>query len=404
MLTREENERLTRTGPGTPMGELMRRYWLPACLSSELETDGEPRRLRLLGEDLVAFRDTSGQVGLLDEYCPHRGVSLAYGRNEECGLRCLYHGWKVDREGRIVDMPSEAGESDFKDRIRHVAYTVREQAGVVWAYLGPPGSEPDLPQWEWMAAPPERLDITKVVQDCNFLQGVEGSIDSAHSDFLHSSEIRGRPRDHRPRIEVQDTDFGFCYAALRTPDEGGEVVQSVRVTLWLPPCYVLIPPQRRGSEEVTVHQAWVPIDDEHNTFYSFRLCRTGPMRGRHSDQFQLNADFRPRRNRANKHLQDREAMKHGDWAGIPGVNSQDFAMVESARPIIDRSREHLGTSDIAVIHMRHWLLRALRQFADGGQVPGRIPAAAYGQLRSRDDLLPRSTPWRSTLAEAVSSY
>src|SRR5689334_4126233 len=201
MLTREENELLTRTGPGTPMGDVFRRAWLPALLSEELEADGEPLRVRLLGQNLVAFRDSQGRPGLLDENCPHRGASLAYGRNEECGLRCIYHGWKVDVDGRILDTPSEPEDSTFKDRLRHRAYGVREAGGIVWAYLGAPELEPSFPEWQWLAAPRDHREITKVFQDCNYAQGLEGSIDSVHSDFLHSSDITGRPGDHRPRFE-----------------------------------------------------------------------------------------------------------------------------------------------------------------------------------------------------------
>src|SRR5919199_3209033 len=212
MLTREENELLTRTGPGTPMGALMRRYWLPVLLSEELpEPDGEPQQVRLLGEDLVAFRDTQGRVGLLAEACPHRGASLAYGRNEECGLRCIYHGWKVDVEGPILETPPEPPDSTFKDRLQHVAYPTREANGVVWAYLGPREKQPAFPVWAWMKATPEQLGVTKIYEDCNYLQGVEGSIDSAHSNYLHSSNITGRPRDSSPHLATQDTAYGFRY-------------------------------------------------------------------------------------------------------------------------------------------------------------------------------------------------
>src|SRR5579884_4152243 len=246
MLTHEENELLTRTGPGTPMGHIFRRYWLPALLSDELEADGEPKQIRLLGQRLVAFRDSQGRAGVLDENCPHRGASLAYGRNEECGLRCIYHGWKVDVAGRIVDTPSEPEDSTFKDRIRHTAYGVREAGGIIWAYLGPAEQEPAFPEWQWLAAPADQVEINKVFQECNYAQGLEGSIDSVHSDFLHSSDIRGRPSDHRPRLEVEDRPYGFRYAAIRRPDGDGQSGKYVRITLFVAPCFVLIPIQRRG--------------------------------------------------------------------------------------------------------------------------------------------------------------
>src|SRR5437870_5060626 len=208
MLTREENELLTRTGPGTPMGELARRYWIPALLSGELEADGEPKQVQLLGQRFVAFRDTGGRVGLLDENCPHRGASLAYARNEECGLRCIYHGWKVDVEGNILETPSEPEDSTFRFRIKHQAYATHEVAGLIWAYIGPPEKQPPFPDWEWTRGSDEQIEINKILEDCNYAQGLEGSIDSVHSDFLHSSDITGRPSDHRPELEAEDRPYG----------------------------------------------------------------------------------------------------------------------------------------------------------------------------------------------------
>ncbi|MBV9173377.1 MAG: Rieske 2Fe-2S domain-containing protein, partial [Chloroflexi bacterium] len=241
MLSREENLLLCQTGPDTPMGKLMRRYWLPALLSDELpEPDGEPLQVRLLGENFVAFRDSSGRVGFLNENCPHRGASLAYARNEECGLRCIYHGWKVDADGRVVDMPTEPPTSTFRDRLRHPAYLVREAGDVIWVYLGPREFEPPFPAWEWTHAPREQRGVTKVFQECNYAQGLEGTIDSAHSDYLHSSDIRGRPKDHSPRLEAVDTPFGFKYAAIRTPDAEADLYKYVRITLFVAPCFAFI--------------------------------------------------------------------------------------------------------------------------------------------------------------------
>src|SRR5919204_5093292 len=192
MLSREDNERVTRVGPGTPMGNLMRRYWMPACLAEELpETDCPPVRVRLLGEDLVAFRDTQGRLGVLEELCPHRCASLFLGRNEECGLRCVYHGWKFDVDGQCVDMPNEPPEYEFKRRMRTRAYPVREWGGLIWAYLGPPGSMPELPQFEWAIVPDGHRYVSKRWQDSNYLQAVEGGIDSSHVSFLHSTVSGG---------------------------------------------------------------------------------------------------------------------------------------------------------------------------------------------------------------------
>lgn len=397
MLTREENELLTRTGPQTPMGETMRRYWLPAMLSGELEADGEPKQVRLLGQNLVAFRDSQGEPGLLDENCSHRGASLAYGRNEDCGLRCIYHGWKVDVHGNILDTPSEPEDSTFKERIKHRAYGIHEAGGLLWAYLGPPELQPAFPEWQWLNAPAEDREINKVFQDCNYAQGLEGSIDSVHSDFLHSSDITGRPGDHRPRFEVEDRPYGLRYAAIRRPDGDGQTSKYVRVTLFVAPCSVLIPIQRRSAEmEIVTHQLWVPIDDEHNYFYSIRWNRRGPINPDHVAQFGLDANFHPARNRANKHLQDRAAMKAGNWSGIQGVNSQDFAVVESMGPIYDRTREHLGSTDAALARFRRVMIQAARS-----QAPlGLDGSTDYTRLASDERIVPVDMPWQEVAAHS----
>jgi phthalate 4,5-dioxygenase oxygenase subunit len=396
MLTREENELLTRVGPGTPMGELMRRYWMPAMLSREMEPDGEPKQIRLLGQNFVAFRDTSGQVGLLDENCSHRGASLAYGRNEECGLRCIYHGWKVDVRGNIVDTPSEPEDSTFRFRIKHPAYGTHEVAGIIWVYLGPPERQPSFPAWEWTRARPDQIEINKVLEDCNYAQGLEGSIDSVHSDFLHSSDIRGRPSDHRPVFEVEDRPYGFRYGAIRKPDTDPDRAKYVRVTLFVAPCYVMTPLQRTGDGiEIVNHQAWVPIDDEHNYFFSMRCNHKGPLLDDHVAQFHVDDQFRPARNRANKHLQDRVAMKNGNWSGIEGITSQDFTLVESMGPVYDRTREHLGATDVAITRFRRWMLQTARALAEGIDPPGLDGSADYAHLCSDEKIVPVDVPWQS---------
>jgi len=392
MLTREENELLTLTGPGTPMGELMRRYWLPAMLSTELEADGEPKQIQLLSQKFVAFRDTNGDVGLLDENCPHRGASLAYGRNEECGLRCIYHGWKVDVHGNIEETPSEPEDSTFRFRIKHPAYATHEAGGVIWAYIGPPEKQPGFPDWEWTRASDEQIEVNKVLQECNYAQGLEGSIDSVHSNFLHSADILGRPSDHRPTLEAEDRPYGFRYAAIRKPDTEADRTKYVRITLFVAPSYVFIPPQRRGpGMEIITQHCWVPIDDEHNYFFSMRFNRQAAIAQDHRAQFQIDDQFRPARKRANKHRQDRAAMKNGSWTGIEGVNSQDFAVVESMGPIYDRTREHLGATDVAIIRFRRWLMQAAQALASGIEPPG---FGGYSTLASEERIVPADVPWQ----------
>src|SRR5581483_3334931 len=245
MLSREDNALLALAGPGTPMGALMRRYWAPFLLSSELpEPDCPPVRTTLLGEKLVAFRDSSGQVGLLDEHCPHRGASLFFGRNEECGLRCVYHGWKFDLEGRCVDMPNEPPESNFKDKVRTTAYPCRERGGIVWAYLGPPEHVPALPEFEFLTVPDEQRYITKRIQECNWLQSLEGGLDSSHIGFLHRGNYSDDLGDiyygdPAPKFFVVGRDYGQLVAARRNVAGGGQY--NWRLTPWIVPWYMMIP-------------------------------------------------------------------------------------------------------------------------------------------------------------------
>src|SRR5437016_3339045 len=210
MLPPKENELITRVGPGTPMGNTMRRYWIPACLASEIaEPDCPPVRVRLLGEDLVAFRDSDGRIGLLDEFCAHRRVSLFYGRNEECGLRCVYHGWKYDADGKVLDTPAET-DSNMRLRLRHTAYPTHEAAGMVFAYLGPSEKAPLFPAYSWAEVPLDRVAVTKSLQDCNYLQGLEGECDSSHLTFLHRTLADVNNPRMKPITEyaTEDTDFG----------------------------------------------------------------------------------------------------------------------------------------------------------------------------------------------------
>jgi phthalate 4,5-dioxygenase len=379
-MTPEENELLTRVGPGTPMGNLFRRFWLPALLSEELPApDSPPVRVRLLGEDLVAFRDTDGRVGLLLPHCPHRGAPLFYGRNEDNGLRCVYHGWKFDVTGQCVDMPSEPADSRYKDRIRQKAYPCRERAGIVWAYMGPAELTPELPDLEWTLVPDSHRRVTKWLHESNYLQGFEGDIDSAHSSFLHSdlepeeSNRDGtisptmKAADKAPKILVEPTDYGFRYGARRQI-RGGEY--NWRVTQWLLPTYSLIPFMRFPA----VGRAWVPIDDERTWTFFFSFHPERPLTPEEQQRFWsgnafppalIPGTYNPLRNSGNEYLLDRELQRTSTFTGIFGVNDQDRAVQEGMGPIYDRSQEHLGTSDVAIVACRQRLLKAVRDLQQG---------------------------------------
>ena len=278
MLSREDNARLTRVERGTPMGTALRRYWIPALLARELpEPDGAPVRVRLLGEDLVAFRDTRGQVGLLDEFCPHRRASLFFGRNEECGLRCVYHGWKFDTSGRCLDMMNEPDELQFKDKVFVASYPTVELGGLVWAYLGPSERRPAPPDFAWTRRPATHLQMSKVIQESNWLQGLEGGIDTSHAPILHRllTTSTSRPgfkpdnpfvRGKAPKVEVEITDYGYRYAGVRPLDEASVHVRTYHFIL---PFHQIRPSRSESGVPLVAGHIWVPIDDETTMVYNW---------------------------------------------------------------------------------------------------------------------------------------
>jgi phthalate 4,5-dioxygenase oxygenase subunit len=403
MLTPDENELLTRVGPGTPMGDLFRRFWLPALLAEELPTpDCPPVRVRLLGEDLVAFRDSGGRVGLLAPLCSHRGAPLFYGRNEEHGLRCVYHGWKYDVTGRCVDMPSEPADSSFKARIRQKAYPCRERGGVIWTYMGPMNLTPDLPDLEWTFVPDGHRRVTKWLHESNYLQGFEGDIDTAHASYLHSYldptssphdgiiSATQKAADKAPKIMVDQTDYGFRYGARRAVGDGQF---NWRVTQWLLPTYSLIAFMRFPA----VGRVWVPIDDECTWTYFFSFNPERPLTGEDHARFETGRSFPPQlitgsysplRNRTNEYLVDRELQRTTTYTGIYGVNDQDRAIQEGMGAVYDRSQEHLGTSDVAIIAARQRLLRAVRDLQQGIEPYAASHPGAYA-VRALDAVSPQ---------------
>src|SRR5258706_3233046 len=411
MLTKDQNELLCRVEGSAPMGGIMRRHWLPVCLSEEVaEKDGAPVKARVVGEDLVVFRDSNGRLGVLDEHCPHRGASLVFGRNEECGLRCLYHGWKFDTEGNILEMSSEPDGSAMKNSLKQRAYPVREAGGFIWAWLGPKDQVREFEPPAWAPQPGIRYAIVKMHAACNSAQVLEGSIDSAHSSSLHSTnmpsaEVDGakatdtawpRPStDKAPRLQFEPTSYGFRYAALRKPIRDPETNQYVRTTLFIAPFTVLTPP----NDQYNLAQMLVPINDVNPMFY-WIAWHPDPKKGITQEAWRkfcaasvgvdLNADYTKKRNLQNMFMQDRAAMKRGDFTGIVGIPAQDMAMWESMGPIADRSQDHPGSSDVAVVQFRRMMVAAAKKFSEGGaplrtrEHPAHVQPASVGPLLAQN--------------------
>jgi phthalate 4,5-dioxygenase oxygenase subunit len=415
MLNHEENERLTRVGRGTPMGELIRRFWIPFLLETDLpEPDGPPVRVTLLGEKLVAFRDSSSRLGLIDRTCAHRCADLFFGRNEENGLRCTYHGWKYDVEGKCVDMPTEDASSTYKDQIRLTAYPVRERAGVLWTYMGPKTQLPELPEFEWARAPESHRFISWSFQQNNFIQAIDGGIDTVHSVYLHSGmdshrklddwqeqgRREGNPRlVHRvrtnpPKLFAKDTDFGLMIGG-RYPGSGGS--DYWRCNVFLMPFYTMPP----GAPGRKICHAFVPVDDVTTARWVFTCNLEQPLTAREVAEMRAGSNVHvelipgthdPLRNRSNDYLIDREAQRTLTFTGIKGIGEQDFSVQEGMGEIVDRTREHLGTSDIGIVAMRRRLLKAAADLQEGVAPYAAFHGDVY-RVRPAEVMLPAGAKW-----------
>jgi phthalate 4,5-dioxygenase len=409
MLRKEQNDFLTQTGPGTPMGRFFRSYWLPALLAEELpENDCPPVRVKLLSEPLLAIRDTEGRLGLISEFCAHRGVSLWFGRNEENGIRCPYHGWKYDVTGQCVDVPSEPPENGFCQKIKLAGYPLVQRGGILWTYMGPPDKRPPLPEFEVLTVRPEQRFIAKRTQECNWLQALEGGIDSSHVSFLHRGGLQHDPlfkgakgneynlKDPRPVFEVVDAPGGLYIGARRNAENGN---YYWRITPWVMPAFTMIPP--RGGHSVHGHW-WVPIDDHNCWTWSFDYHATRELRG---DERQAMLDgkgiyvkyvpgtFRPAANKDNDYLVDRAAQKAGlSFSGVEGIAMQDASLQESMGPIVDRAKENLVSTDNGIIMARRRLLQAAKALIEQGTTPPGVDPA-HQRVRSCAVVLPPDKPY-----------
>jgi len=415
MLTKEENELLCRVEGDAPMGQLMRRHWQPVCLSEEVsEADGNPVRAKMFGEPLVVFRDTDGRVGVMDEFCPHRRASLFFGRNEECGLRCLYHGWKMDVEGNVLEMVSEPAESTMAQKVKHKAYPVEEWGGFVWAYMGPTETMPAFRPPQWAPTKEARVSVAKAIVPCNWAQVLEGAIDSAHSSSLHSSDmvparVGGaeanektwlRPStDKAPRLQVERAGYGFRYAAIRRPITNAANTDYVRSTVFVAPATALIPPNNKYN----VANINVPRDDTSTAFYF--IAWGHPHNTPDTEAWRkflgqrvgvdLDAEYRPLRGVENNFWQDRNAMKAGNFTGITGFPNQDIAMWVTMGPIADRTHDRLGASDLAVVEFRRQMVAAVRDFAAGKPAIGTGDLAIPAKVCSFQAIVPKTVDWKA---------
>jgi len=417
MLSTEDNELLCKVGPGTVGGAMLREYWLPALMSSELpDNDGNPIRLRLLGENLIAFRDSAGRIGLFRNACPHRGASLFFGRNEGGGLRCVYHGWKFDVTGRCMEMPLEPAESQSTTTVRAGAYQTRERGGIIWAYLGTRTTPPPLPDLE--ATQLDTPAITLAMRDCNWVQGMEADLDTGHVSYLHWGSIKlqdTRPgsfayyaiKEPAPKYRVVDTDYGTLYGAYRPAEDDS---YYWRIGAFLYPFYTMVPVGVLGLN-VGV-RCYVPLDDEHTMVWNIEPANRGAGggAGRAGAEFSeglakgLTSEYLPNtsdwlgrwryaQNMANDFLIDRDLQRNGSYTGIVGVSQQDQGITESMGALADRSQEHLGTSDLMIARTRRCLLTAIKAARDSDATPPGVDHPEVYRVRAGGIVLPRDDDW-----------
>ena len=425
MLTAEENALLTQTGPETPMGAVFRSYWMPILLAGELEPDGPPQRLKILGEDFIAFRDTDGRVGVVEPRCAHRGANLFFGRNEQCGLRCAYHGWKFNAEGQCVDIPTSDPDiaSSLKPKAAIRALKIEEYGDIIWGYFGS-GEAPPLPRFEFAELPPEQRFVSKKFQQCNWAQAAEGGLDTAHFSFMHANfkdgaraplmssqpgdneppakaRYRWLINDSTPRFTILQHDAGLVLGAARTADNDQ---LYWRITQFMMPNHSLAPNSFFG--ENNQGNTWVPVTDESCWIFCYAYNTEGPLgedeRARMAKGSGIFATvdehYVPIRNRENDYLIDRELQRHTNFTGITGISEQDAAIADSQGVISDRTRELLGQTDLGIVRFRQMMLGTTREVAEGNKPHGYETPDAY-LVRSGDAMSESGTPLLDVLTE-----
>ena len=430
MTTARENELLTRVGPGTPMGDLMRNYWLPVAKSEEVEADGPPLRLMALGEKLIAFRDSSGRVGVMDHRCPHRCGSLFFGRNEEDGIRCVYHGWKFDVDGNCLDMANVPPHQDFKHKVKAKAYPAIERFGAIWAYMGERDEAPPFPDYELNDLSDDEIVVGMIQQEYNWMQGLENDLDTSHFGFLHMGSVDPDiidPNDlyryvignRMPEYHIEDTPAGMMYGAYRPADPG---TAYWRLAQFMVPFWVM--PPAGNIENVITVKGYIPMDDTHTMTVTFSRkgarrasfpTKTGePVPGL-SDAKSLNMEFRENTTEwlgrwrlanspENDYLIDRVAQRHGGvFSGIHGLAVQDNAIAGTMGPITDRTFEHLAASDAMITRARRILIRLVRAYQKDKSTP--LPGVDHPEIyrghRGGDFVAPEGQPFRDAYGEII---
>lgn len=423
MTTAQDSEILTRVGPGTPLGMLMRQYWIPALLSRELERDAAPVRLMLLGERLIAFRDSAGRVGIMDQRCPHRCASLFFGRNEHNGIRCTYHGWKFDVDGNCLEMPNVPDHLSFPDKIKAKAYRTVERNGLIWCFMGDAETAPQLPSFEAVMLDPAEANMFCVMRACNWLQAAEGDIDTSHFSFLHMGGVKPEDVDPQnqgrialinpaPEYHVADTEWGTMYAAHRPADSGNTYW---RFAHFMFPFWT-IPPDGNFQDHV-IARAWVPMDDRHTMFFHISWKKNTPGLRKLKDGAQIPGAtigntflpnttdwfgrWRLAANETNDYMIDRELQRSKSYSGIDGIHLQDQALTESMGSIVDHTFENLASSDLMINRTRRRIMQAARAAAAGLTGPGVENPETFRGARGGDFVGPSTIGWMQSYADEL---